>query len=249
MMSDAHAAGPALDVFVLPQEASEAALHDRTVAVIDVLRACTSIPVAFREGAEKVIPADSVESATRLMSTLDREHALLCGERGGEKVSGFDLGNSPREYVRAVVEGKTLVFASTNGSKVLARSVTVGEMLVCSFVNVSAVSDRLAASGDHIAVILAGQGGRFSLEDAVCAGRVVSHLRRRRPDLALTDGAHIVEATATSAGDVLAMLRSTSHGRYLDALGFGEDLVACAAEDSVPIVPVCREGRITLDVT
>jgi 2-phosphosulfolactate phosphatase len=237
-----------VEFFVVPSEASDAAVRDRTAVVIDVLRACTSIAAAFQSGAEKVIPAESVVAATRLLSTLDRDHALLCGEREGKKVSGFDLGNSPSEYSAAAVRGKTLVFASTNGSKALARTTTAHEVLVCSFVNLSAVCTRLLATAESVAIILAGQSGRFSLEDAVCGGQLLSLLRAELPDIKVGDGGAAAELMAAQFdGDLLGMLRRSSHGSYLESIGFGEDLLACAALDSIPVVPVCREGRIVVE--
>ncbi len=248
-MSDVRSAAAQFDVdfFVVPSEATDAAIRDRRVVTIDVLRACTTICTAFEHGAEKVIPAESPVAAKNLRATLG-DHALLCGEREGNMVSGFDLGNSPAEYTREVVGGKTLVMSTTNGSKVLAKSEAAREVLVCSFINVTAVAEYVAAREGSVAVILSGQVGRFSMEDAVCGGMLVLALHALRPDRSLCDAARAAMLLADAhAGDVLGMLRESSHGRYLESIGFGDDLVACAQVDALRLVPVSREGRITLD--
>lgn len=248
-MSDSRVGNMQVDVdfFVVPSEATDAGIRDRVVVVIDVLRACTTICAAFEHGAEKVIPVDSPVAAKNLRATLG-DHALLCGEREGKRVSGFDLGNSPSEYTPEMVAGKTLVLSTTNGSKVLVKSEAARELVVCSFVNISAVADYLAARDEPVAVILSGQVGRFSLEDAVCGGMLVRALHAAQPHRSLCDAAHAAITLADRyAGDVIGMLRSSSHGSYLESIGFGDDLVACARVDALRLVPVSREGRITLD--
>lgn len=236
-----------VDFFVVPSEATDAGIRDRIVVAIDVLRACTTICTAFAQGAEKVIPADSPVAAKNLRATLG-DHALLCGEREGKKVSGFDFGNSPSEYTADAVGGKTLVLSTTNGSKVLAKSEAAREVVVCAFVNVTAVAEYLAQREEPVAVILSGQVGRFSLEDAVCGGLLVRHLHALRPERTLCDAARAAITLADRyADDVLSMMRVASHGQYLESIGLGEDLVACSRVDALRLVPVSREGRITVD--
>ena len=236
-----------IDFFVVPSEATDAGIRDRVVVTIDVLRACTTICTAFAHGAEKVIPADSPVAAKNLRATLG-DHALLCGEREGKKVSGFDLGNSPSEYTAEAVGGKTLVLSTTNGSKVLAKAQAAREVAVCAFVNVTAVAEYLAARDEPVAVILSGQVGRFSLEDAVCGGMLMRQVHAARPQRSLCDAAWSAIALADRyAADVLGTLRMSSHGQYLESIGLGDDLIACAQVDALRIVPVSREGRITLD--
>ncbi len=248
-MSESRGGASHFDVefFVVPSEATDAGIRDRIVVTIDVLRACTTICTAFAHGADKVIPAESPVAAKNLRASLG-DHALLCGERDGKKVGGFDMGNSPSEYTAETVAGKTLVLSTTNGSKVLAKCEAAREAVVCAFVNVSAVAEYLAARQEPVAVILSGQAGRFSLEDAVCGGVLVRALHARQPDRSLCDAAHMAIALADRhAGDVLGLLRTSSHGQYLESIGLGDDLVACAAVDTLRLVPVSRDGRITLD--
>ena len=87
-----------VDLYLTPSEAGRAPLDDRMILIIDVLRSCTSIAVALSHRAAKIIPVETVEEATRLAQTLDPKSRLLCGERDGRKVSGFDLGNSPQDF-------------------------------------------------------------------------------------------------------------------------------------------------------
>jgi len=235
-----------IDLYLAPGAVEKAPLEGRSVVVVDVLRSSTTIAWALRSGASMVIPVESVEEATRLGHSLDATTRLLCGERDGNKVGGFDLGNSPREYTRERVEGKTLVFASTNASPLMAKTLDVHEQRLLGYVNLSAVAEALKRAGRDVAIVCAGRNGRFSLEDAACAGALARRLAGDVPGLALNDAAEMAaEYDRTHGHDVLGILSRCEHGRYLAELGFEEDLPVCAAVDEVPLVPLRREGRIT----
>jgi 2-phosphosulfolactate phosphatase len=236
-----------IDLYLAPAAVERAPLEGRSVVVIDVLRSSTTIAWALRSGAAKVIPVESVEEATRLAQTLDAKTRLLCGERDGKKVGGFDLGNSPREYTRERVEGKTLVFASTNASPLMAQTLNGQEQVLLGYVNLGAVADALQRAGRDVAVVCAGRNGRFSLEDSACAGALARRLQTLIPGLAWNDAAEMAAEYDRAHGhDVLGILARSEHGRYLAELGFEEDLPVCAAVDDVPLLPLLREGRITV---
>jgi 2-phosphosulfolactate phosphatase len=235
-----------VDLFLTPAEAARVSIEERRIVVVDVLRTCTSIIHALRNGAAKVIPVETVEDATRLAQTLDPKSRLLCGEREGRKVSGFDLGNSPREYERAKVEGATLVFASTNASPLMAGLLEGHEQRLLAYVNVSALADSVRTEDADLAIICAGRNGRFSLEDAACAGTLVRRLTEFGGAAVLNDAAEMAREYDRAHGrDPEAILRKSEHGRYLIELGFEEDLPICAALDGVPLVPVLKDGRVT----
>ena len=237
-----------IDLYLAPHAVEKAPLEGLSVVVVDVLRSSTTIAWALRSGARTVIPVESVEGATRLAHTLDPEAIVLCGERDGRKVGGFELGNSPREYTRERVEGKTLVFASTNASPLMAQTLGGQEQRVLGYVNVGALADTLRRIGRDVAIVCAGRNGRFSLEDAACSGALARRLVGMVPGLALNDAAEMAaEYDRTHGHDVLGILERCEHGRYLAELGFEEDLPVCAAVDDVPLVPLLREGRITAE--
>jgi 2-phosphosulfolactate phosphatase len=223
-------------------------VHESTVAVIDVLRATSVLPQAFASGALRVIPTDSVESATGLAASLDRSSTLICGEREGKKIAGFDLGNSPEEYVPEIVVGKTLVFCSTNGSRAMIRCLAAPEQIVASFVNVSAAVRRLCLSERNLIVVCAGDSGRACLEDTVMGGLLVERLLEARPGLVLDDRAVMArELWRRWEDDLPRLLRTADHGVYLVSLGFERDLDFCSRMDLLETVPVLVDGRIEVD--
>jgi len=238
-----------IDLYLTPAEAERAPLDERLIVIVDVLRSCTSIAVALSHRAAKVIPVETVEEATRLAQTLDSKSRLLCGERDGRKVSGFDLGNSPLEYERKRVEGATLIFASTNASPLMAGQLEGREQRLLAYVNVGAMASLCHDMTEDIAIICAGKNRRFALEDAACAGALIHRVSDGSDGVALNDAAEMAREYDRAHGHAPELiLRRSEHGRELVELGFEEDLEICARVDSVPLVPVLREGRIAAPV-
>jgi 2-phosphosulfolactate phosphatase len=234
-----------IELFLTPAEAGRASLDDRQIVIIDVLRSCTSIVTALAHGASKIIPVETVEEATRLAQTLDPKSRLLCGERDGRKVGGFDLGNSPLEYTRDRVDGATLIFASTNASPLMAGLLEGHEQRLLGYVNLGAVAAGVLADGHDLAIVCAGKNGRFALEDASCAGALIARLWDAGGGVDLDDAATMaLEFDRAHGRSPEAILRRSEHGRYLIELGFESDLPACAKVDSYPLAPLLREGRI-----
>ena len=220
-----------------------------TYVVVDILRASTVICTALNNGAESVIPVGDVESARALRGPGEIPHALLCGERGGRKLEGFDLGNSPAEYTRDKIAGKILIFASTNGSVALAAAPANTTVLVGGLVNLGALIRSLKQLDQPILIACAGKEEGFSLEDAVGAGAIIGRLWEIDPELELiNDGARAAQILwdQYKSNPTMALWQSR-HGVYLIEIGFGADLSICAAVDSVPIVPVLRSGRLVAD--
>ena len=152
-----------LPVLVTPEE-----LAAGDVVMIDVLRASTTITQALVSKATAVIPCREVEEARQTAGGLPPKTAVLGGERGGLPIPGFDIGNSPAEYTPATVQGKLVVFTTTNGTLALLQCRAAARVLIGSFVNLSAVIDKL--NGDRpIHLLCAGTRGRITREDVLSA--------------------------------------------------------------------------------
>jgi len=222
---------------------------DRLIIVIDALRACTTIAHALHAGARGIIPAESVEEALRRSATLDRDSTLLCGERDSKRIDGFDLGNSPAEYVSSAVEGKTLILLTTNGSRVLAAAGSK-VCFAAAFVTLRASAMR-AAAFEQITIVCAGSSERFAWEDFLCAGMLVEEIQREASlEYALDDGARLALETARAhRAHLVSAIRAADHARELDEIGFGADVLLACEVDRFSFVPVLRDGRIVAETT
>lgn len=218
-------------------------MQGRVAVVVDVLRATSSIVEALANGARSVLPVASIEAAVRLAQNVGRDQVLLCGERRGLPIEGFDLGNSPREFTPERVAGKTLIMTTTNGTPALLATTAARTTLVASFLNLSAVVEEMAGTGLPATVVCAGRERRFSLDDAVCAGAIV--LRSESDGLPDTARAAALLARARS-DDLAALFAETAAGRQLIEAGLGEDLEFCAQLDRHRVVPRFQDGQITL---
>jgi len=236
-----------LDVYLTPGEAAPGEMADRTVVVIDVLRASTCIVQALSVGAKSIYPVGSIEEALRLANTFGREEVLLCGERRCLPIEGFDLGNSPREYTRERVAGKTLVMTTTNGTNALALAGGASRVVVGSLLNLGAIVDEIARSKSQPVLLCAGREKHFALEDATCAGLMAARLMDALPgDWELNDGALAAIALAREFGVKQTVFRMTAGGRAVIAAALEEDLAFCAQLDKLDVLPVLHERNIIL---
>jgi 2-phosphosulfolactate phosphatase len=234
-----------LELYFTPKEINEGDLQDRLVLVVDVLRVSTTIAYALKNDCKDIIPTDSIESALELAQKIGRENILLCGERLGLKIEGFDLGNSPQEYIPEKISGKTLVFASTNGTKAIVKGSKGAKLIVGSFVNFDAVLNYIFSNPSDLAIICSGKFGQFSLEDSVCAGMFVQKLSEKFSGIIKNDASFAaIYFSQIFQENILEMLKLSTHGKYLMELGFESDLPVCAKLNSVNLVPILSEGKL-----
>jgi 2-phosphosulfolactate phosphatase len=238
-----------VDVFFTPQELSPTDVANRAVAVIDVLRASTTIATALANGARAVVPFASSEEVVSRATSLGKGAAKLAGERKMLAIPGFDFGNSPLQFTPEAVDGQTILMSTTNGTAAILAVQGARDVIIASYVNCSAVLSMLRAAlrGDtDVAIVCAGQDRRFALEDAACAGLFVRHLTDAQASVDLNDAAQAAMLIDRKFGRTLRKLVSTSvHGVALADAGFGADLAACLDVDSVPVVPIFQDRQIT----
>jgi 2-phosphosulfolactate phosphatase len=228
-----------LEVALTPAAASPAALAGATALVVDVLRASTSLVTALAHGARAAMPVGEVEDARRLAAA--RAGALLAGERGGDPPAGFDLGNSPLEFTRERVGGRTLVFTTSNGTRALLAARRAAVVGIAGFVNLTAAADWACSQGRDVMVVCAGELGERSFEDEVCAGLLIERMLRLTTGAVLGPaGALAVDAARPYAKDVARLAQDAPHARHLTERGRGADVAACLRLDAFTLVPVYR---------
>ncbi|MDI6765604.1 MAG: 2-phosphosulfolactate phosphatase [Bacteroidota bacterium] len=223
-------------------------LKDKNVVVIDVLRASTSIAMALQNGAKEIIPVNSVENAVKISGSLYGDVTLRAGERNAKMIEGFNLGNSPLEYRVDVVNGKSIILMTTNGSVAIVKGKHAKNLIVAGFINLSKVVEFLKTLKDNFTIICAGNENNFCLEDAVCAGRIINTLETVIEDeLLLDDGGITCAALDKHFGkSILKMLKTSDHGRYISEIGFSEDLKVCASIDSINVLPMLAGNVLRL---
>ena len=240
-----------IDVTFSSNQLDELQLRDKNIIVIDVLRSSTTVAVALHNGAREIIPVASIESAVKISGSLFGEVTLRGGERNGKMIDGFNLGNSPKEYSYTNVNGKSIIFCSTNVSVAMHKSRYARNLAIASFVNISVVVDYIKEVNNDLLIICAGRAGalgNFSLEDAVCAGMILNKLfENESAQIDMTDSARASLLLYKSLGRALPkLLKTCDHGQYLTEIGFADDLRICSAVDSVPVLPILSGTVIKL---
>jgi 2-phosphosulfolactate phosphatase len=221
----------------------------RVVAVIDVLRASSTIATALANGARNVVPLASADDVITRAKGFERSKVLLAGEQRMHAVPGFDVGNSPLEFTPEAVDGKTVLLTTTNGTATLLAIQGARDVVVGAYVNFSAVLALLRSAvrgGTDVTIVGAGRDRQFSLEDAACAGRFSRQITKTVPGVETNDGAFAATLIDERYGDRLDQLFADSeHGQALADAGFERDLEACAQVDACPVVPIYQDRQIT----
>ncbi len=238
-----------ISVISTAQQAQDIDFSGKIAVVIDVLRATSVITTALDNGASEVIPVKTVEEAQSLYATCNAANTLRGGERNALKIEGFDLGNSPLEYKKKSVEGKTLILTTTNGTNALNNVKGAKVVVLACFRNAQAVVKHILVRlpqcdrpTQDIVIVCAGTESHFSLDDGLCAGMLIELLKQKAPvetdDLGLLLNHYYVENQA----NLLGALAGCHHVKRLFTLGFYDDIKFCLETNCVETVPIVNKS-------
>ena len=210
--------------------------------VIDVLRATSVMTTALANGAAKFITCEQIDEARELATQLS-DPPLLCGERQCKPIDGFDLGNSPSEYTKSVVNDRTLLLTTTNGTIAIAAASAAKQMIVSSFLNLAVTVDHLS-DAESIHLVCAGTNGQITAEDTLLAGAIVDGLSKIGP-IEFDDDAILAQelwrswfgVQLPSSATLAKRFAFTQGGRNLIQVGYAADLERCAAINTISVVP------------
>lgn len=218
----------------------------KIAVVIDVLRATSVITTALANGACSVIPVMTVEEAEKRFLACEAALTLKGGERNSVKIDGFDLGNSPLEYKQSVVGGKDILFTTTNGTLALHGVQGADEVVLACFRNLAAVANYLLRVQKDVVVVCSGTHGQFSLDDGLCAGRLVGLLKKQTKvdadDLSILLSNHYEKIQ----DNLFGALADCFHVKYLFGLGFYDDIRFCLQTDCMDVFPTLKDGKCVL---
>lgn len=228
-----------IDVCLSPDLMHLYKVDDRTVVVVDILRATSCMTTAFAHGIESIKPFAKMEDC---LAMKDKGY-FTAGERDGKKVDGFDLGNSPFEYMEEKLKGKRIAFTTTNGTQAIAKSDGAREIVIGSFLNLSAVANHLREGNNNILVVCAGWKGKVNLEDTLFAGAIVELLKdQAEPECDAPVAAQHLYNQAKD--DMVDFLKDASHIRRLAKLNIFKDIEFCLTLDQYDVVPVLKNGEL-----
>ncbi|MDL2218582.1 2-phosphosulfolactate phosphatase, partial [Christensenellaceae bacterium OttesenSCG-928-M15] len=236
-----------ITAYPFPAAVSEKRYFNNTVIVVDVLRASTSMVESLQNGAAQIIPARDAGEATAFAAHLGRKESLLAGENGGLKMQGFDLGNSPLEQSRDVVEGKTVVFCTTNGTAAIHAARNASMLLIGCLRNRTAVAKYAAGFPDDILLLCAGTNGECSIDDVVAVGGIYRALLDELGEDAQienNDFAQVCLFMYTKWREGAFGISMAAHYRKLRELGFEKDLAFCLDQDRSACVPRYENGSL-----
>ncbi|HLO85549.1 MAG TPA: 2-phosphosulfolactate phosphatase family protein [Nostocaceae cyanobacterium] len=217
---------------------------------VDVLRATSTMATVLAAGGEAVQVFSDLNQLLAVSEQWPPEKRLRAGERGGAKVDGFELGNSPLDCTPELVKGRRLFISTTNGTRALQRVQNAPMVLAAALINRAAVVNfLLEKQPETVWIVGSGWEGSFSLEDTVCAG-AIAHSIWQQTNTSLAELAGNDELTSAIAlysqwqNDLLGLLHHASHGQRLLRLECHEDLKYCSQTDILDVLPIQHEPGV-----
>ena len=240
-----------VDIIISASDIKKEKLKEKVVVVIDVLRATTVMVTALNNGCTEVIPAREIEEALEIVGN-EREKYILGGERNALKIKGFDFSNSPLDYTRENVEGRTLVMTTSNGTKAIKNSEGAEHIFIAAMINGKAVAEKLIELNKDVIFVNAGTAGEFSIDDFLTSGYIINCLKHiakeeNREELVLTDIATTSHYIYENNQDLFGFVKYATHYKRIKELGLQEDLKYCLTKAIVHIVPEYKDNKIKVD--
>jgi len=223
------------EIALLPQRS----LVNTTCVIFDILRATSAMVTGLAHGVAEIWPASTIEEARALKERMP--HAILGGERHGNPIEGFAIGNNPKEYLD--LHGRSVITTTTNGTVALRACAHGDHVLVGALLNLEAVRRVVeSAAPQQLLLVCAGTFETFALEDAIAAGLLAGLF----PGAELSDAAQAAFVTAAHYKSPLDGLQHARNGRALTERGWGDQVEWCAQLSRFQAVGAMSGGVIRL---
>jgi len=230
-----------IEVCLTPELIHQYSLKNKLVVAVDIFRATSCIVTGLSNGVKAIKPVAEVDEA----KALGMEGYLMAGERGGKKIEGFDLGNSPFDYLEDSVKGNKVVISTTNGSKTILASKEADEVIIGSFLNIGTVAEYVLQTKKDLVIHCAGWKGTVNLEDTLFAGALIDECAEEMKTFG--DSALIAHHLyMNNHENPYGVARKSSHAERLAGFGIEKDLEFCMTENKYDVLPRMVGDEINL---
>ena len=231
-----------IDMIISADDIKKEKIKNKTVVVIDMLRATSVIITALYNGCKGVIPVITVDEVGEIVKD-SKEEFMLGGERDALKIEGFHYSNSPLEYTVETIHGKTLVMTTTNGTKAIKGCEGASDILIGAMINGMAVAKRIVKLNKDVVMVNAGTNSEFSIDDFLCSGYIINCVLKIA-EIELSDIAVTSHYIYKNNADINSFIKYASHYKRIMELGLCADLEYCCQKDIIDIVPEYKDWII-----
>jgi len=234
-----HSKKPTVEVCLTPALFDHYDYKNSIVVVIDILRATSSICVAFQNGANSLVPVSTVEESL----SYKTKGFLIGAERHGQMLEGFDFGNSPFSYMDDKIKGANIALTTTNGTKAMNIAKDSYKVVAGSFLNLDALANWLVKENKNVICLCSGWKDTFNLEDTLFAGalthQVLPHFEMSINRDSTIAAMHLYDL---AKADIFSFLKNSSHRIRLSELHIEEDITYCLTPNQASVIPVLKDG-------
>lgn len=215
------------------------------VVIIDILRASSAICTAFANGAASIIPVAEAEKAREYKS----KGYLIAAERDGFILDFADFGNSPFNFTKDKVNGKTIVYSTTNGTGIINLSLSSYMTVIGSFLNIGALTRWLINQNNNVLLLCAGWKNRFNIEDTVCSGAIAEILMRSNHFITICDSTiAAMDLWAMASPDLYGYIDKSAQRSRLRDKNLDDCIEFCLTIDYTDKIPVMKNGALVADL-
>jgi 2-phosphosulfolactate phosphatase len=234
-----------LDLCLTPALYNRFENKDAIVVIIDVLRASSAICTAFSNGADSIIPVAEISRAKE----YKKQGYLVAAERDGFVLDFADFGNSPFNFTHEKVNGKTIVYSTTNCTRIIELVSSSFKTVIGTFINISVLTDWLLEQDRNVILLCAGWKDKVNLEDTICAGAFAERLLKDSVFSTICDSAKAaIDLWGIASGDPLSYIEKAAQRSRLRDKGLDDCIGYCMTPDKSHAIPVMLNGMLK-DIT
>lgn len=229
-----------VEVCLTPELIHQFNLSNKIVVAVDIFRATSCMVTGMAHGVKAIYPVATVEEC---LEKGTKEGMITAGERGGQKLEEFTIGNSPYEYMQDEFKNKSIVVTTTNGTRTILASLAADQILIGAFLNLRAVANHLVSSRKDVVIHCAGWKGTVNIEDTLFAGALIEEIMATHKitgDPALM--AH--QLYKANSHDLMTISKESSHAKRLSTFGIGKDIEFCMNQSLYSVLPEFKEGKL-----